>query len=570
MEGFTISDKQQPSRLKTAHKHLPVKIAGGLLAVLLIAYLSVCGVAAVGSDKILPRTNVAGVELGGLRLSEVESALQAAQEAWSTKDDQHLVFAVEDGAGQSLTVHVPANYMVLDGKASTERVWEEERNHENFFLSGARYLRALTKDTTVAPVYVDSGNLDMLLAEDLDGRIGNAVEESTATLESGNLVITRGVSGFEPNKETIKEQLFSLLAEGKTVPATTEEPQFTIAMEETKPAELDFNAIHDELCVDAQDASVNEATGEFKMEVVGVSFDPAAAKTAYDALGAGESTKLALTVTQPKVKMKDLEQYLFKDLLGACTSKIGGTNNRLSNVKLAASYCTEVMMAPGEEFSYNGTVGRRTTARGFKPAPAYVGGQTVDEVGGGICQVSSTLYLAVLRANMGIVERHNHGYAVGYVPDGLDATVYSGSLDFRFQNTSKYPIKVVATVSDRTLSISIYGTSDGTSVEMTTEKISSKDYTTVYKVDSSLAAGKTKTSVTPYTGRTIKAYRNVYQNGQLVSNNLESTSVYKSRDKVVLVSPADAYKYGLGEAPAPVTPTPTPTPEATPESGAQT
>ena len=103
-------------------------------------------------------------------------------------------------------------------------------------------------------------------------------------------------------------------------------------------------------------------------------------------------------------------------------------------------------------------VGSRQASRGFLPAPAYVSGQTVQEIGGGVCQGSSTIYLAALRANLEIVERYPHGYITRYVPDGMDATVYYGVKDFRFKNDTPFPIKIVGSVSGRTLTVNILGT----------------------------------------------------------------------------------------------------------------
>ena len=191
-------------------------------------------------------------------------------------------------------------------------------------------------------------------------------------------------------------------------------------------------------------------------------------------------------------------------------------------------------------------MGRRTAARGFLPAPAYVGGETVQETGGGVCQGSSTVYLAALRSNLEIVERYPHGYITRYVPDGMDATVYYGAKDFRFRNNTPFPIQVVGSVSGRSLTVSILGTkSDNITVEMTNQTVGTAGYKTVYKVDSSLPAGSTRVSVTPYAGYTVKVYRNLYENGKLKDTKLESTTVYRSRDKVVLVSPEDAAQYGL-------------------------
>ena len=106
-------------------------------------------------------------------------------------------------------------------------------------------------------------------------------------------------------------------------------------------------------------------------------------------------------------------------------------------------------MNSGDVFSYNGVVGQRTAARGYQAAPAYVQGETVDEIGGGICQTSSTIYYAVLHTTLEIVERHAHMYSVGYVPDGMDATVYFGLSDFRFKNNTDYPVKIVTESYDK-------------------------------------------------------------------------------------------------------------------------
>lgn len=582
-EQEITSHSTEPSRLKKGGGHKGGWIMGILLLCLIGAYLAVCAVA--GGDRVLPNTTVAGVSVGGMSLSNVEAALSEIQAKQQEQSDAVLVFAADDGMGQVLTVEVPANYMELDPQASAERVWEESNGNVAFLEKGFYYLRALLSEQTISPIYVDKGNLDLLLAEDLDNRIGKMVEASTATVVDDTLQLSKGIPGREVDKEEVKEKLMELLAKGETVKQGTKAPQFTVSLVESLPKELDLYAVHDEICVEPSDASVDEETGEFNMEVVGVYFDVSEAQILFNGLDWGEQGSVPLIRTEPEVKLTDLDGYLFQDVLGACTTNIGGTSNRLSNVKLAASLCNGIILSPGEDFSYNGTVGHRTSGRGFLPAPAYVAGKTVNEIGGGICQVSSSIYLASLRANMTILERYNHRYTVGYVPNGLDATVYYGSLDYGFKNTTKYPIKLVTSVSGRTLTVTIYGTNeDQISVKMETVQTGKKSYKTVYKIDNSIAVGTTKTEVTPYTGRTVKAYRCIYQNGTLVSRTLESTNDYKSRDKVVLINEADAKKYGL-EVPAssvpsieeeetePTTETttqPTTEPTQTPESEAST
>ena len=116
------------------------------------------------------------------------------------------------------------------------------------------------------------------------------------------------------------------------------------------------------------------------------------------------------------------------------------------------------MLAPGQVFSFNDTVGPRTVANGFYTAKEYVNGETVDGIGGGTCQVSSTLYNAVLYSDLSIVSRTNHMFPVGYCPNGQDATVADSGVDFKFMNSMDYPIKISAVTSGATITVSIIGT----------------------------------------------------------------------------------------------------------------
>lgn len=333
-----------------------------------------------------------------------------------------------------------------------------------------------------------------------------------------------------------------------------------------------MKAILKEVETEVQNAEFNKAEKKFQTDSQGISFDTEAAESLFEAMAWGETQDLDLIITEPEVTMADLESQLYQDTLGTCSTNISGTENRVKNIALAAQIFNGTVLMPGEEFSYNGVVGSRQASRGFLPAPAYVSGQTVQEIGGGVCQGSSTIYLAALRANLEIVERYPHGYITRYVPDGMDATVYYGVKDFRFRNDTPFPIKIVGSVSGRTLTVNILGTKhNNITVEMTNQTVGSTGYNTVYKVDNSLSAGSTYVDVTPYAGYTIKVYRNLYENGKLLETRLEDTSVYRSRDQVIMVSPADAYKYGIPgySKPAPQpepqpepTPTPTPTPPA--------
>nr|MCR5089182.1 VanW family protein [Oscillospiraceae bacterium] len=207
--------------------------------------------------------------------------------------------------------------------------------------------------------------------------------------------------------------------------------------------------------------------GRFEVidEVVGCSFDIAAAVQLWEATAPAEEVSVPMEVTWPSVTGKQLRDSLFHDLLGACTTNYyNSTDNRRSNVQLCASKIDGTVLYPGDVFSYNGTVGARTEEAGFLPAPAYVDGDVKEEIGGGACQVSSTLYAATLFAFLETVERSNHIFPVHYMQLGTDATVTIPEdgqvIDFKFRNSKTHPVRIVARCDEEAcdLTFEIWGT----------------------------------------------------------------------------------------------------------------
>ena len=199
----------------------------------------------------------------------------------------------------------------------------------------------------------------------------------------------------------------------------------------------------------------------------GWSFDVAEAERLWAAAGYGDTVVIPLTVEKPVNSSEDLTNMLFADALSknwtmyrfgftdgytedVRTSLAGSTTNRINNVKKACDLINDTILMPGEVFEYNATLGQRTEEAGWLPAPAYANGEVRQEAGGGICQVSSTLYNAALYSNLEIVERECHQFKVAYLPWGLDATVSWGWPDFKFRNDKDYPIKIKAWVDEDT------------------------------------------------------------------------------------------------------------------------
>ena len=306
--------------------------------------------------------------------------------------------------------------------------------------------------------------------------------------------------------------------------------------------DLDLEAIALELNAEPSPARYDIPTGKVVDGRIGVSLDPQAAQFALDA---AERIRLPADVTYPSMTAQELEAVLFRDVLGSTSTWVGGTSIRRGNVKLAGESCNGVVLNDGDVFDYNAVVGKRTTDRGFGAAPAYVNGETVDTIGGGICQVSSTIYYATLLANLEIVERYAHRYAPSYITWGMDATVSWGGPEFRFRNNTGYPIRVDVTYDKKNnIKVEIVGTkTDDTYVKMTYKNLGDTPYETERIETEDLAWGTEQQKQSPYTGHQVVSYRNIYKgDGTLISSTQEAKSNYKSRNEIIMV--------GIGGRPA--------------------
>lgn len=224
-------------------------------------------------------------------------------------------------------------------------------------------------------------------------------------------------------------------------------------------------------------------------------------------------------------------------LMASYTTKTTSNSNRNTNIELSANAINGTTLYPGDTFSFNEATGERTAEKGYKEAAAISGGQSVPEVGGGVCQTSSTLFNAVARANLEIVYRSPHAWPSDYVEKGMDATVNWPNLDFKFKNNTDYPVFIVAYYEDRKVTVELYGVGlqDGMTIDLqsvVTRTIPAPEGTK-YVLNTSLAPGETKDTVKARTGYEVETYQVWYKNGEEVSRNLLCTSTYKAYQKTV-------------------------------------
>ena len=229
----------------------------------------------------------------------------------------------------------------------------------------------------------------------------------------------------------------------------------------------------------------------------------------------------------PRVTRSELMNTF--SLVSTYTTETTSDSNRNNNINLAAHAVSGTVVMPGETFSFNQTTGQRTTEKGYLPAAAIAGGTTVDEIGGGVCQVSSTLFNAAAMADMTILERSPHAWPSNYVDKGRDATVNWPNLDFTFRNDKETPIFIVAWYSQRLCTVEIYGATMGAeSIELATQLVATTDppAEAEYVQNEALEPGTQQVKKKARTGYYVETYKVFKRNGREVGRNLLCTSDY--------------------------------------------
>ena len=281
---------------------------------------------------------------------------------------------------------------------------------------------------------------------------------------------------------------------------------------------------------------------EFSDEVVGSQLDTDQLKQdMISALDAGGGTaELVVLSIQPDVKKEDIASQ-YGMIASAVTNASSSSSNRLANIKLASEIINGTCLKPGETFSFNGVVGERTTDRGFKVATAYSSGTVVEDVGGGICQVSTTLFNAAVKADLEIVERHNHSLTVGYVDKGKDAAVNWGNQDLRFTNTSDDNIYICCYVdSSKRVRFGIFGKllENGETITVEGKTTGSIDYETELVPNMTLGSGQTVVTQKGKKGYKAEAYKVRWDaNGNEISRELLCRSTYKATKEIIEFGP---------------------------------
>ena len=370
------------------------------------------------------------------------------------------------------------------------------------------------------------------MIKNINLEIPEAVKQVTYEINDDKLIITNGKSGIEVQEDKLEEKIIGNVKDQLKDVIN----DIKIPTKEVEAEKIDIEKIHDEIYREAKDAYIEEDPFKLHVEENGLDFNISMEEAKKIVKEEKEEYEIPLKITKPKVRTEDLGDKIFKQTLSKYTTIYdAGNTSRASNIALACKTINETIIQPGETFSYNKVLGNTTKEKGYKLGGAYVGGKVVQAYGGGICQVSTTLYNSVLYANLEIVERYNHSYAVSYVPAGRDATVSYGGKDFKFKNNRNYPIKIVANAKNGVVNISLKGIKEDKEydIEISSSVLSTTPFETTYQDNNTLAEGKQKIIQKGHNGYKSKAYKIVKYNGKVISKTLLSSDTYKPMNRII-------------------------------------
>lgn len=254
-------------------------------------------------------------------------------------------------------------------------------------------------------------------------------------------------------------------------------------------------------------------------------------------------TKKELRIVPEKILAEVTKTELMNrfGLISAYTTTTTSDGKRNTNIQLSAEAISGKTVLPGEIFSFNAATGERTAAKGYQEAPAISGGQSKDEVGGGVCQTSSTLFNAVARADMEIIERNPHAWPSHYIEKGFDATVNWPGLDFKFKNNTEWPVFIIAGYSKRKVTVNIYGMSLGSDVRIDLEsevvRTIPKPEGINYVINTSLAPGESKKTVTGRQGYEVNTWKVWYQGNREIKREILFKTTYRAYQETIEYNP---------------------------------
>lgn len=552
----TLKIKKSPSSskeymdqmIKKRKKTIKISIISIVSIILFLLCFTGFAFTSMTNSKIIKGIQIDGIDVSGLTKEE---ACQILNEKVKERQQGTITLKYKE-----YTKELPLEQLEI--KADVEKTVEEavKKGREgNIFKNNFTVLkRKFKKENIDLEIEINEENLAKILS-DTSLELPGVVREYAYSIEEAELIITKGKDGIILNDEKMTKEI----KESITNVSQAFPKERTIDIKEQKAKEIDIDDIYNKVHAEPQDAYIVDEPFQVVVDKDGIDFAISMEEAKNLLKEEKEEYIIPLKVTKAGITVADLGSRAFPDVLATFTTRYDAGNlNRSTNLAIACKKINNYVLQPGETFSYNQTVGKRSIENGFREAHIFTSSGVEDGLGGGICQISSTLYNTVVLANLDIVERHNHSYGAGYVDPGRDATVSYGSLDFKFKNPRKYPIKITAYINGGVATVSISGIKEENeprvSIVATTTATIPCPVNTIE--DPTMEEGKQVVTTAGMNGYRSVAYKYLYYPDGRVEKIQLSTDTYATITKVV--------KVGTKKVQTPVAPTPTPTPSVEP------
>lgn len=477
----------------------------------------------INNTKILSGISIEGIEVSGL---SKEEAIAKMNILYQEKKEKEINIKYQDYEASLNPTIMEVNYEIEKAVEDALLIGKGE----NIFINNYNILFTLMGKKNIDVNMTLNEDIAKQSIEDIGVNLPGIVIESSYSIEDDKLVITKGKEGISIDKEVLLDRVKETLND-----INSNNNFIEIPVKNKIPDEIDIEKIHEEIYKEAQDAYYTKNPFTIYPEVEGIDFNIEDAKKVLEE--EKDEYIIKLTITRPKVTISQIGSEAFPDQLSIFTTRYDVSDvNRTTNLRIACQKINEKVVMPGETFSYNKALGPRTAAAGYRNAKVYEAGQVVDGIGGGICQISSTLYNAVLMANLEIVERRNHQFVTSYLPAGRDATVVYGMTDFKFKNSRQYPIRIAASEKNGIATVCIYGIKEENeyTFSFSTKTVASIPYTVKYVEDESLPAGTEKVKQKGANGLKTETYITKMLNGKVVSTTLLSRDTYDAMTRIIL------------------------------------
>lgn len=528
-----IKDNQS-STGKKHKKMLPVAI---ILFALLLSGTIFLSMKILNNPNVYNGVYLDGVHLGGLSEEMLTEYLQNKYEA----DLSAIELNIFHKSYPSVITFGDLN-VKINNKATFNQIYDSGRKGNIFQRLTQVYRLNKEHKYLQTEVSIDTNALAKVIEDIYSNTYVPAGSHSLLLLDEG-VFLQSGQCGYAVNKEMLKDRIVEQVKQLK--PGIV-----VVPVQEVLPERVDVDSFYNKIVQESRDASFELNNGEIRIipEITGRKLDKAAFLSSVAELEAKSGKypvelEIPVEIVQPQKTAKMVEEALFRDELGKYQTvfplKTGNDKARAVNIRLATQAIDGSILMPGETFSFNEIVGRRTTERGYQQAIVYSDDGVSMDVGGGICQVSTTMYNASLLANLQIDEQSPHLFTVAYVPLGRDSAVSYGIQDYKFTNNTNWPLKINGKVSNDQVTFTLIGTDEDPDLEviLQTSVLKTIPFEKKTVEDRTLSKGSSVVIQPGMDGAVVDTFYTLKRGKDIVSSYKLHTVSYKALPEITHVAP---------------------------------